>query len=101
MITVNLLFYKNGMSAEEVFQTITTAVSKNKDLIKNISELPDEFKIFNDIIIQLLDLNPNKRIGIEKILKLNFLRDINYDKIEIDPEERIINLKSANECWSP
>ena len=101
MITGNLLFYKNGMSAEEFFQTITTSISKNKDLIKNISELPDEFKIFNDIIIQLLDLNPNKRIGIEKILKLNFLRDINYDKIEIDPEERIINLKSANECWSP
>ena len=27
--------------------------------------------------------------------------DVVYDKIEMDPEERIINLKSINECWSP
>ena len=62
MITSNLLFYRNGMSAEEFYRTITTSVSKNKEIIKCIKEIPGEYKEFNDIIIQLLDLNPDKRI---------------------------------------
>ena len=101
MITGNLLFYKSGMSAEEFYQTITTSLSKNKEMTKIMNEIPDEYKGLNDIMIQLLDINPNKRISIENILKKNIFMDVVYDKIEMDPEERIINLKSINECWSP
>ena len=101
MITGNLLFHKNGMSAEEFYQTITTPVSKNKEFIKCLAEIPEEFKELNDIIIQLLDIDPKKRITLDKILKLNIFLNIIYEKIEIDPGERIINLKNANECWSP
>ena len=101
MITGNLLFYKSGMSAEEFYQTITTSLSKNKEMTKIMNEIPDEYKGLNDIMIQLLDINPNKRISIENILKKNIFMDVVYHKIEMDPEERIINLKSINECWSP
>ena len=101
MITGNLLFYKNGMSSEEFYQSITTPISKNNEIKKLISEIPSEYKIFNDIIIQLLDFNPNKRINIDKILNTKIIKEIIYEKMEIDPGERIINLKSANECWSP
>ena len=101
MITGNLLFYKSGMSAEEFYQIITTSLSKNKEMTKIMNEIPDEYKGLNDIMIQLLDINPNKRISIENILKKNIFMDVVYDKIEMDPEERIINLKSINECWSP
>ena len=101
MITGNLLFYKSGMSAKEFYQTITTSLSKNKEMTKIMNEIPDEYKGLNDIMIQLLDINPNKRISIENILKKNIFMDVVYDKIEMDPEERIINLKSINECWSP
>ena len=101
MITGNLLFYKSGMSAEEFYQTITTSLSKNKEMTKIMNEIPDEYKGLNDIMIQLLDINPNKRISIENILKKNIFMDVVYDKIEMEPEERIINLKSINECWSP
>ena len=101
MITGNLLFYKSGMSAEEFYQTITTSLSKNKEMTKIMNEIPDEYKGLNDIMIQLLDINPNKRISIENILKKNIFMDVVYVKIEMDPEERIINLKSINECWSP
>ena len=101
MITGNLLFNKSGMSAEEFYQTITTSINKNKEIGKILNEIPEEYKILNDIMMQLLDINPSKRISIENILKNNIFMDIVYDKIEIDPEERIINLKSKNECWSP
>jgi len=101
MITGNLLFYKNGISADEFFRIISIPLSKNKDIIKSLSEIPEEFKSLTEIIKQLLDFNPNKRITIEKILKTKNFTDIIYEKKEIDPGERIINLKSANECWSP
>ena len=101
MLTGNLLFYKGGMSTEEFYQIITTPITKNKDIIKTISEIPKECKMLSDIIIQLLDFNPSKRISIEKILKTKFIMEIFYDKIRIDPGERIINLKNANEYWSP
>ena len=101
MITGNLLFYKNGISADEFFRIISIPLSKNKDIIKSLSEIPEEFKSLTEIIKQLLDFNPNKRITIEKILKTKNFTDIIYEKKEIDPAERIINLKSANECWSP
>ena len=101
MITGNLLFYKNGISADEFFRIISIPLSKNKDIIKSLSEIPEEFKSLTEIIKQLLDFNPNKRITIEKILKTKNFTDIIYEKKEIDPSERIINLKSANECWSP
>ena len=101
MLTGNLLFYKGGMSTEEFYQIITTPITKNKDIIKTISEIPKECKMLSDIIIQLLDFNPSKRISIEKILKTKFIMEVFYDKIRIDPGERIINLKNANEYWSP
>ena len=101
MITGNLLFYKNGISADEFFRIISIPLSKNKDIIKSLSEIPEEFKSLTEIIKQLLDFNPNKRMTIEKILKTKNFTDIIYEKKEIDPGERIINLKSANECWSP
>ena len=101
MITGNLLFYKNGISADEFFRIISIPLSKNKEIIKSLSEIPEEFKSLTEIIKQLLDFNPNKRITIEKILKTKNFTDIIYEKKEIDPGERIINLKSANECWSP
>ena len=101
MITGNLLFYKNGISADEFFRIISIPLSKNKEIIKSLSEIPEEFKSLTEIIKQLLDFNPNKRITIEKILKTKNFTDIIYEKKEIDPSERIINLKSANECWSP
>lgn len=101
MITGNLLFYKNGISADEFFRIISIPLSKNKEIIKSLSEIPEEFKSLIEIIKQLLDFNPNKRITIEKILKTKNFTDIIYEKKEIDPGERIINLKSANECWSP
>ena len=101
MITGNLLFYKNGISADEFFRIISIPLSKNKEIIKSLSEIPEEFKSLTEIIKQLLDFNPNKRITIEKILKTKNFTDIIYEKREIDPSERIINLKSANECWSP
>jgi serine/threonine protein kinase len=101
MITGNLLFYKNGISADEFFRIISIPLSKNKDIIKSLSEIPEEFKSLTEIIKQLLDFNPNKRITIEKILKTKNFTDIIYEKKKIDPGERIINLKSANECWSP
>ena len=101
MITGNLLFYKNGISADEFFRIISIPLSKNKDIIKSLSEIPEEFKSLTEIIKQLLDFNPNKRITIEKILKTKNFTDIIYEKKEIDPSERIINLISANECWSP
>ena len=101
MLTGNLLFYKGGMSTEEFYQIITTPITKNKDIIKTISEIPKECKMLSDIIIQLLDFNPSKRISIEKLLKTKFIMEIFYDKIRIDPGERIINLKNANEYWSP
>ena len=89
------------MSTEEFYQIITTPITKNKDIIKTISEIPKECKMLSDIIIQLLDFNPSKRISIEKILKTKFIMEVFYDKIRIDPGERIINLKNANEYWSP
>ena len=101
MITGNLLFYKSGMSTEEFYQIITTPIIKNNEILKCLSEIPKECKMLNDIIIQLLDLNPLKRISIEKILKTKFIMEINYDKVRKDPGERIINLKNANEYWSP
>ena len=101
MLTGNLLFYKGGISTEEFYQIITTPITKNNDIIKSISEIPKEFKMLSDIIIQLLDFNPSKRISIEKILKTKFIMEIYLDKIRIDPGERIINLKNANEYWSP
>ena len=101
MLTGNLLFYKGGMSTEEFYQIITTPITKNKNIIKTISEIPKECKMLSDIIIQLLDFNPSKRISIEKILKTKFIMEVFYDKIRIDPGERIINLKNANEYWSP
>ena len=101
MITGNLLFYKSGMSTEEFYQIITTPIIKNNEILKCLSEIPKECKMLNDIIIQLLDLNPLKRISIEKILKTKFIMEINYEKVRKDPGERIINLKKANEYWSP
>ena len=101
MITGNLLFYKSGMSSEEFYQLINTPITKNNELIKSISEIPKECQMLNDIIIQLLDFNPPKRISIEKILKTKFFTEITLEKVRIDPSERIINLKTANEYWSP
>ena len=101
MLTGNLLFYKSGMSTEEFYQIITTPIIKNNEILKCLSEIPKECKMLNDIIIQLLDINPLKRISIEKILKTKFIMEINLDKVRKDPDERIINLKNANEYWSP
>ena len=101
MLTGNLLFYKNGMSSEEFYHSITNPIQKNKEIIKNLLEIPEEYKELSDIIIKLLDLNPNERINIDKILNSKIFINITYEKIEIDPGERIINLKAANECWSP
>ena len=100
MITGNLLFDKN-LGVDEFYKSITTPVIKNNDIIKRISEIPDEFKSFTDIIMQLLYFEPNERISIENILKIKEIQKINYIKEEIEYSERIINLKNANEDISP
>jgi len=100
MITGNLLFDKN-LGVNEFYKLITTPVIKNNEIIKKISEIPDDFKIFTNIIMQLLDFEPKERISIEKILKIKEIQKINYIKEEIEYSERIINLKNANEDISP
>ena len=100
MITGNLLFDKN-LGVDEFYKLITTPVIKNNDIIKKISEIPDDFKSFTDVILQLLYFEPNERISIENILKIREIQKINYIKEEIEYSERIINLKNANEDISP
>ena len=100
MITGNLLFDKN-LGVDQFYKLITTPVIKNNEIIKKISEIPDDFKSFTDVIMQLLYFEPNERITIEKILKIKEIQKINYIKEEIEYSERIINLKNANEDISP
>ena len=101
MITGNLLFNKTGMSIEEFYKNITTPVNKNNEILKKINDLDKEYNIIKDIILQLLEFNPKKRINLDKILKIQEIQEINYEKVIVDENERIINLKNANECWSP
>ena len=51
--------------------------------------------------MQLLDSNPMERLNIDKILKIKEIQNIKYEKEEFEYNERIINLKSANEDKSP
>ena len=101
MITGNLLFNIPDGNLEEFYKTITTPVIKNNEIIKKISEIPDDYKIFRDVIMQLLDINPKERLSIDKILKIKEIQNIKYEKEEFEYKERIINLKSANEDKSP
>ena len=47
--------------------------------------------------MQLLYYNPEERISIEHILNLKEFQNIHYEKEQIDPLERIINLKTEIE----
>ena len=100
MITGNLLFNKTS-GEDEFFKLISTPFIKNNEIIKKISEIPDEYKNFTDIIMQLLYFNPQERISIEQILNLKEIQNIHYKKEQIDPTERIINLKTETEAGTP
>ena len=100
MITGNLLFSKTT-GEDEFFKLISTPFIKNNEIIKKISQIPDEYKNFTDIIMQLLYFNPNERISIEQILNLKEIQNINYVKEQFDPSERIINLKTETEEGTP
>ena len=64
MITGNLLFNKTE-KPEEFYKMITTPVIKNNEIIKKVSEIPDDYKKFINVILQLLDINPQERMSIE------------------------------------
>ena len=100
MITGNLLFNKTE-KIEDFYKLMTTPVIKNNEIIQKISGIPEDYKIFTDIIMQLLDFNPKERISIEKILNMKEIQKINYEKKNIEYNERIINLKKANEGGVP
>ena len=100
MITGNLLFNKTS-GEDEFFKLISTHFIKNNEIIKKISEIPDEYKNFTNIIIQLLYYNPEERISIEQILNLKEFQNIHYEKEQINPLERIINLKTESEEGTP
>ena len=90
MITGNLLFNKTE-KIEDFYKLMTTPVIKNNEIIQKISGIPEDYKIFTDIIMQLLDFNPKERISIEKILNMKEIQKINYEKKNIEYNERIIN----------
>ena len=98
MITGNLLFNKTER-VDQFYKLITTPVIKNNEIIKKVSEIPDDYKIFSNIIMQLLDFQPKERISIENILNIKEIKNINYIKVDMEYNERIINLK--NEDGSP
>ena len=98
MITGNILFIKTER-VDQFYKLITTPVIKNNEIIKKVSEIPDDYKIFSNIIMQLLDFQPKERISIENILNIKEIKNINYIKVDMEYNERIINLK--NEDGSP
>ena len=99
MITGNLLINQTG--GEEFYKLMSTPFIKNNLIIKKISEIPDDYKIFTDIIMQFLDFNPKERISLEKILKIKEIQSIHYEKEEFDPNERIINVKIEKKEGNP
>ena len=100
MITGNLLFNK-PKGENEFYKIISTPFIKNNDIIKKISQIPEDYKIFTDIIMQLLYFNPKDRISIEQILKIKEIKNINYEKEQIHPSERIINSFIEKEGGTP
>ena len=99
MITGNLIINQTG--GEEFYKLMSTPFIKNNLIIKKISEIPDDYKIFTDIIMQFLDFNPKERISLEKILKIKEIQSIHYEKEEFDPNERIINVKIEKKEGNP
>ena len=95
MITGNLLINHNGLETE-FYKLMSNTFTKNNEVIKKISKIPDDFKILTGVIMQLLDFNPKERISIEKILRIKEIQNITYKKEEIDPSERIINAPTEN-----
>ena len=100
MITGDMLFGKTE-SVDQFYKLMSTPVKKNNEIIKRISEIPEDYNMFTNLIIQLLDFNPKERIGIENILNIKEIQKVSYEKKQIEYSERIINLKNANEGRSP
>ena len=101
MIIGESLFPKQN-KVIDFYKMMNIPVIKNNDILKKISEIPDDYKIFRDkIIIELLGFKPEERITLEEILSLKEVQEINYSFKEIDHNEEIINLKSENETGTP
>ena len=90
MITGNLLFNKTE-KPEDFYKMMTTPVIRNNEIIKKVSEIPDDYKIFSNVILQILDINPKERMSIESILNIKELKSVNYIKTEMENNESIIN----------
>ena len=93
MITGNLLFNKTE-KPEDFYKMMTTPVIRNNEIIKKVSEIPDDFKVFSNVILQLLDINPKERMSIESILNIKEIKNVDYILPEVESNESIINMRS-------
>ena len=93
MITGNLLFNKTE-KPEDFYKMMTTPVIRNNEIIKKVSEIPDDYKIFSNVILQILDINPKERMSIESILNIKEIKNVDYILPEMESNESIINMRS-------